>query len=62
MPLQPLPTHGKLCVRCGRPREYDKESNICGTCADDLRDEEDQQRLEGEHELKTPHTGFTDAF
>ena len=34
----------KRCVRCGAIRTDDVDSNICGSCADDLRMEQDAHR------------------
>ena len=36
--------YGRLCARCGARPRY-KTDEVCGTCADDLR----QQDLEAEH-------------
>ena len=35
----------KYCARCGKGRTDDVDSNICGSCADDLRAEEDAERM-----------------
>lgn len=35
------------CKRCGKPREY-VESDICGSCFDDIRDEMKFEELEAE--------------
>ena len=29
----------RVCARCGTPRTDTVDSNICGSCADDLREE-----------------------
>lgn len=36
----------RICVRCGRPRDDDVDSDICGNCADDLRAERDNEAEE----------------
>ena len=33
----------RKCERCGEPRTDNVESNICGSCADDLRSEQDTE-------------------
>jgi ribosomal protein L37E len=35
-----------LCLRCGKPKEADVNSDICGSCGDDLRAEEDAMNEE----------------
>lgn len=36
----------RKCERCGQPRTDDIDSNICGSCADDLRAERDAEAEE----------------
>ena len=47
----------KICARCGAKRTDDVNSDICGSCADDLRAEEEsyseayhQQQLKESYE------------
>ena len=35
---------GKVCVRCGTIRSDNIDSDICGSCADDLRMEKEVKR------------------
>ncbi len=41
---------GERCVRCGAIRTDDVESNICDSCADDLREEETARQEEAQRE------------
>lgn len=44
----------RYCVRCGFPFEPptsdDTKTNVCGNCADDLRQEEDAESMAAEEE------------
>lgn len=45
---EPIQKQPKICARCGATRTDDIDSNICGSCADDLRMEEiEEQANEG---------------
>lgn len=43
-----LESEPKVCSRCGKPVEEGADSDVCGTCADDLRAEEAAAQAEVE--------------
>lgn len=43
----------KICARCGAERTDDIDSDICGSCADDLRIEQEAQSAQANADTGT---------